>query len=69
MRPLTSEEIERLAGRTEVKRIAVENFLAALDANIGDVGNRENARRDARQYGWNPATLRAIMEGIRMAFR
>jgi len=69
MRPLTSAEIERLAGRTEVERIAVEKFLSTLDANIGDVGNRANARRDARQYRWNMATLRAIMFGIQVAFR
>jgi hypothetical protein len=69
MRPVTSEEIERLAGRTEVKRIAVETFLSTLDESIGDIGNRANAFQDRRKYGWNPATLRAVMEGIRMAFR
>ena len=69
MRALTSAEIERLACRTEVKRIAVETFLSTLDESIGDIGNRANAYRDRQKYRWNPATLRAIMEGIRMAFR
>jgi len=68
MRILTSDEIERLASSRGAKRIAVENFLSTLDAHIGYIGNRANTYQDAEAYRWSDATVRAIIEGIRLAF-
>jgi hypothetical protein len=67
MRALTSAEIEGLASRPGVKRIAVETFLLTLDLPAGYRGNAANARADARAYHWNEATLQAILDGILMA--
>lgn len=68
MRPLTGAEIGRLAGRPGVRRVAAENFLATLDEGIGAGGNLANLELDARLYGWSRATVKAIEDGIRMAF-
>jgi len=67
MRTLTDAEIAGLASRPGVRRIAVENFLGTLDEGIGYRGNAANARADARAYGWDEATLQAILDGIVMA--
>lgn len=69
MKHLTNEEIEKLASKKGVKRIAVENFLSTLDLKIGAYGNTMNAGMDATMYKWNSATVNAIMTGIRMAER
>jgi hypothetical protein len=70
---LTNEQLEKLASRKNVKRIAVENFLSSLQLDgrgpYGDRGNAEaNLSSDAQAYGWNSATVRAIRDGINMIF-
>ncbi len=63
---LTSQQIEEFASRKGAKRIAVENFLCSLF----DSDEREalmNLHADARSYGWNAATIRAIHDGIKLA--
>lgn len=65
MRALTFEEIEVLASRKNVKRIAVENFLMSMgdDEDIAKM----NALLDNNGYRWNSETLVAILEGINIA--
>jgi hypothetical protein len=65
LRQLTSAEIEKLASRKGVKRIAVENFLSSMGDDEMYAGM--NVSQDAHAYGWNYATVGAIREGIRMA--
>jgi len=67
MRKLTIEEIEKLASRRNVKRIAVENFLATVTNNTNAFFARLNLGRDAAIYDWNHETVAAIESGIRMA--
>ncbi len=67
-RELTSAEIDALASRQGVRRIAVENFLGTLDLSIGAYGNRRNLYQDAAAYRWNAATQNAIARGIEKAF-
>lgn len=67
-RELTADEIERLASRNNVKRIAVENFLGTVTANPNKDAAVGNAFADAKAYGWNRATLQAILTGIDLAF-
>ena len=58
------ETIERFAGRTGVKRMAVENFLMSLHpCNIENA--QENLIVDVRLYSWNAKTRDAILAGIR----
>lgn len=60
---LTIKQIEELASRPGVKRIAVENFLDTLQGMTQ--GNAiDNLNLDMRSYGWNAATVRAIRQGI-----
>jgi hypothetical protein len=68
-RRLTHEEIDKLASGPKVRRIAVENFLGTLPLGIGEEGNMINLDSDARSYGWNSQTRRAIERGIRLAFK
>ena len=68
MRELTAVEIEQLAGRPGVKRLAVENFLSTLYLPAGYAGNLANANADARCYRWSEATLRAIRDGVFQAW-
>lgn len=42
--------------------VAVDNFLASLSGDSR--ADFENARADARSYGWNSATLEAVINGI-----
>lgn len=67
-RALTPDEIEKLASRRGVRRIAVENFLGTLPLEIGYEGNMTNLYQDAAAYRWNSATVDAIAKGIRMAY-
>lgn len=66
IRKLTGDEIEKLASRAKVKRNAVENFLTSLTGDASADGY--NATRDARSYKWNAPTLKAINDGIRLAY-
>ncbi|HID71577.1 MAG TPA: hypothetical protein EYP29_02385 [Thermoplasmata archaeon] len=66
MRELSLNEIKNLASRPKAKRIAVENFLFSM----ADLSEREalyNLVLDARFYGWNLATIKAIKDGIKLA--
>jgi len=67
LRKLTSDEIEKLASRKGVKRIAVENFLSTVTNNSDSYFARLNLGRDAALYDWNHETVQAIEDGIRMA--
>ena len=63
VKKLPIEKITELAARKNVKKIAVENFLASVDGQPYDnaMGNLEI---DAQAYGWNAATQKAIRDGI-----
>lgn len=69
MKELTSEQIAKLASRTNVRRVAVENFLLSLAANKDSMTARLNLGRDAALYDWNHETVAAIEDGIRLAER
>jgi hypothetical protein len=50
----------------KINRVAVANFLASLTGlTLHEAFT--NARMDARSYGWNDATLKAIIDGIARA--
>lgn len=68
MRKLTFEEIETLASRKGVKRIAVENFLMTVEHCEKKSHAQANLYHDARLYKWNAPTIKAIADGIRKAF-
>lgn len=67
VRHLTNEEIETLACKAGVKRIAVENFLGSLQLN-SYMADAANLRADANVYRWNNQTVSAIMKGINVAY-
>jgi hypothetical protein len=67
-RELTAAEIEGLASRDRVKRLAVENFLMTVTVNPTRGDAVGNAVADAEAYGWNRSTLQAILTGIDLAF-
>lgn len=66
MRELEPEEIERLAARKSVRRIAVQNFLGTM-SSLTAAQAYGNLSLDARLYHWNSATVRAISRGIELA--
>ena len=68
MRELTGAEIERLASRRGVRKVAVENFLMTLGYAGSASAERRNLYADARSYGWNAATEQAILDGIELAY-
>ena len=65
MRQLTIPEINKLASRKNVKKIAVENFLMTM----GDspLAASINMGYDADLYRWNNETVKAIKDGIVLA--
>jgi len=65
MRKLSSEEIERFASRSGVKRIAVENFLMSMGSSSRDA--TLNMHHDALIYRWDDKTVKAIQDGIQLA--
>ena len=68
MRQLLKSEIEKLASRKGVKRIAVENFLMTMHhGGIIEPLVRCNLDMDARAYRWNAATVKAISDGLKLA--
>jgi len=69
LRKLDNDEIERLANKPGVKKIAVENFLMTVDNNDNAMYAGMNLGEDAKSYKWNAATVSAIKEGIRLADR
>ena len=68
---LSSAQIEALAARKSVRRVAVENFLGTLGSEgpAGEIGARRNLYQDARDYKWNSATQAAILRGISLYFK
>jgi len=69
LRKLDNDEIERLANKPGVRKIAVENFLMTVDNNDNAMYANMNLGEDAKSYKWNAATVSAIKEGIRLADR
>ena len=67
LRELTDKEIEKLASRKGVKRIAVENFLMTNHINKTPMVAYANLHLDTCLYKWNSATVKAISDGIKMA--
>lgn len=69
MKKLTQAEIEKLANRQGVRRIAVENFLSTLGGAGSEWGELCNLYADAQSYRWNAATIYAIERGIKLAYK
>ena len=67
LRKLTSQEIEKLASKKGVRRIAVKNFLMTVHNNKSVYTACTNLRLDKKLYEWNIATEVAIREGIALA--
>ena len=65
MRQLTIPEINKLASRKNVKKIAVENFLMTMGDNYHNA--LHNMYYDADLYKWNNETFQAINAGIILA--
>ena len=65
MRRLTQKEINKIASRHLVKKIAAENFLSSMGTNYDHAMG--NLAMDARLYRWNKQTIRAIEAGIALA--
>lgn len=65
---ITSQQIDELASRPKVKRVAVENFLSSLDglSRQDAIGNLE---MDAKSYKWARETKASIHEGILLHFK
>ena len=64
---LSSTQIEKLAARKDVRKIAVENFLGSL-GSLRQIEAFGNLHRDAASYRWNAATIGAIKRGVEMAY-
>lgn len=69
MRSLTGKEIDELAAKKGVSKVAVENFLGSVGEAGSEAGELANMREDARTYKWNVATQKAIRAGIQLAYR
>lgn len=51
--------------RAGLDRVAVDNFLASVFASGESTHEAfENAKADAKSYGWSDATLKAVIDGI-----
>ena len=66
LRRLNIVEIEKLAGKAGVCRVAVENFLVSITNNENNYQARQNLALDTRLYNWNVKTVKAIVDGIDM---
>jgi hypothetical protein len=67
IRSLTFQEIESFANRKDVCRDSVINFLMTVD-NCGEYLNAlSNLHSDAKLYGWNKQTVKAIYDGIKLS--
>jgi len=60
----TKERIEELASRPNVKKIPVFNFLGTLPSDTTIADDLMNLDMDAKLYGWNVETVKAIRDGI-----
>lgn len=65
---ISATQIEKLASRSGVRRIAVENFLGSL-GSLTAYEATQNLYADSASYGWNAATVKAIRDGIELASR
>lgn len=63
---LLDAQITMLAGRSKVRKIAVENFLSSMGGLTRDEA-LGNLYLDAGLYRWNSATIEAIRKGIMLA--
>lgn len=66
---LSIDQIDGLASRKGVKRIAVENFLMSADPGMSRHIHCVNLNLDAKLYKWNDATFRAITDGIFLMYQ
>jgi hypothetical protein len=69
MRDLNFEEIDTLASRKGVRRVAVVNFLSTLGHAGSKSGELYNLSMDAGLYKWNSATQNAIRRGIEISYK
>lgn len=63
---LLDAQIAMLAGRSKVRKIAVENFLSSMGGLTREEA-RGNLYLDAVLYRWNAPTIEAIAKGIALA--
>lgn len=62
---LSKAQIDKLASKSGVRRIGVENFLGTL-GSMTRYEATQNLYADAASYKWNAATVAAIRKGIEM---
>jgi hypothetical protein len=61
---IPKDKIEKLAARKNVNKTAVWNFLGTAH-HCGTIFNAlMNLDMDARRYGWNAETKKAIKDGL-----
>jgi hypothetical protein len=60
----TNERIKELASLPNVDEDAVFNFLGTLPSHTTIADDRMNLIMDAKLYGWNIETIKAISDGI-----
>ena len=68
MHSLSGFEIEEFASRRGAHREDVEYFLCTVGQPSNKEGALMNLYYDARLYGWNISTIRAIEAGIQLAY-
>ena len=68
---LSGKDIDKLASRKSVRRIAVENFLGSLttEGDSAEWNAYMNLDMDAVMYDWNSSTIKAIKSGIKKTFK
>jgi hypothetical protein len=65
---LSEIEIEEFASRRGAHKKDVEYFLCTVGQPSNEEGALLNLYYDARLYGWNISTIRAIEAGIQSAY-
>lgn len=68
MHSLSGIEIEEFASRRGAHKKDVEYFLYTVGQPSNEEGALMNLYYDARLYGWNISTIRAIEAGIHLAY-
>lgn len=68
MQRLTKERLNKLASRDGVNPEPVWNFVGSIPFDSTPVDNHMNLLMDARLYGWDQETMRAIRDGIEETF-
>lgn len=70
MKTLSFSRIAEIAATPGARAVAVENFLGTLDLDEVSLEEaRANLASDAKAYGWEPLTVRAIQMGLYEAAR